>query len=112
MKDLGEGTTGWPNPIPRIVKLWYTEIVLPFPSIQLPQKLKLIELLFNWTLLGLQGTLPGRHNGKLATPQAECLGGRVGVCTKGCSKRDNNYPFVTMQNTVPFKSQSKENGWV
>ena len=79
MKDLGEGMTGWPNPIPRIVKLWYTGVVLPFPSIQLPQKLKLIER-FNWTLLGLQGTLPGRHDVKPATPQAEC---RVGMCTKG-----------------------------
>ena len=31
---------------------------------------------------GLQGTLPGRHDGKPATPQAAHLGGRVGVCTK------------------------------
>ena len=71
------------KPNPKNCQIWYTGVVLPFPSIQLPQKLKLTELLLNWTLLGLQGTLPGRHDGKPATPEAERLGGRVGECTKG-----------------------------
>lgn len=57
MKDW-EGRTGWPNPIPRTVKLWYTGIVLPFLHLT-ALEVVFIELLFNWTLLGLQGSCLG-----------------------------------------------------
>lgn len=100
MKDLGKGRTGWPNPIPRIAKLWYTGIVLPFSSIQLPWKLKLIELRFNWTLdcrePCLGGMMESLLHHRLHTWEAEL------VCVLRVEARRTTLPLCDHAKHCPF----------